>query len=39
LEGRYAEAELLLKHALAILEKALPPDHPDVAASLSNTIP
>ena len=26
--GRYAEAEPLLKRALAIGEKTLPPDHP-----------
>jgi tetratricopeptide (TPR) repeat protein len=34
--GRYAEAEPLLKRALAIQEKALGPDHPDVAESLNN---
>ena len=35
-QGRYAEAEPLYKRALAIREKALGPDHPDVAASLNN---
>ncbi|WP_292619852.1 MULTISPECIES: tetratricopeptide repeat protein [unclassified Nitrobacter] len=35
-EGRYAEAEPLYKQALAIREKALPPDHPDVAQSRKN---
>ena len=30
-QGRYAEAEPLYKRALAIQEKALGPDHPDVA--------
>src|SRR5882724_11841925 len=34
-QGRYAEAEPLLKRALAIREKALGPDHPDVAMSLN----
>ena len=32
-QGRYAEAEPLYKRALAIQEKALGPDHPDVATS------
>ena len=32
--GKYAEAEPLLKRALAIREKALGTDHPDVATSL-----
>ena len=32
-QGRYAEAEPLYKRALAIDEKALGPDHPDVATS------
>ena len=32
--GRYAEAEPLHKRSLAIWEKALGPDHPDVAKSL-----
>ena len=36
LQGRYAEAEPLYKRALAILEKALGPDHPDVATTLEN---
>ena len=32
-QGRYADAEPLYKRALAIREKALGPDHPDVAHS------
>ncbi len=32
-QGRYAEAEPLYKRALAIREKALGPDHPDVSYS------
>ncbi len=35
-QGRYAEAEPLYKRALAISEKALGPDHPNVATSLEN---
>ena len=35
-QGRYADAEPLLKRSLAIYEKALGPDHPDVATSLNN---
>ena len=35
-QGRYAEAEPLYKRALAIREKTLGPDHPDVANSLNN---
>ena len=35
-QGRYADAEPLYKRALAIREKALGPDHPDVATSLNN---
>ncbi len=35
-QGKYAEAEPLLKRALAIAEKARGPDHPDVATSLNN---
>ena len=35
-QGRYAEAEPLYKRALAIREKALGPDHPDVGTSLNN---
>jgi len=31
-QGKYAEAEPLFKRALAIDEKALGPEHPDVAA-------
>jgi len=35
-QGRYAEAEPLYKRALAIWEKALGPDHPEVAMGLNN---
>ncbi len=35
-QGRYAEAEPLQKRALAIWEKALRPEHPNVAQSLEN---
>ena len=35
-QGRYAEAEPLYKRALAIREKALGPDHPDVGTRLNN---
>ncbi len=35
-QGRYAEAEPLYKRALAIVEKALGPEHPDLATSLEN---
>ena len=35
-QGKYAEAEPLLKWALDIQEKALGPDHPNVARSLNN---
>ena len=35
-EGRYADAEPLYKRVLAISQKALGPDHPDVAQSLNN---
>ena len=34
--GDYARAEPLYKRLLAIREKALGPDHPDVATSLNN---
>jgi tetratricopeptide (TPR) repeat protein len=34
--GRYSEARPFLQRALAIREKALPSDHPDVAMSLNN---
>ena len=34
--GQYAEAEPLYKRSLAIMEKALGPDHPMVALSLNN---
>ena len=33
-QGRYVEAELLHQRALAILERGLGPEHPDVAARL-----
>jgi tetratricopeptide (TPR) repeat protein len=36
MKGKYDEAELLYRRALAIREKVLGPDHPDVAASLNN---
>jgi hypothetical protein len=35
-QGRYGEAIPLAEKALAIWEKALGPDHPDVAPSLNN---
>ena len=35
-QGQYAKAEPLYQRALAIREKALGPEHPDVAASLNN---
>jgi tetratricopeptide (TPR) repeat protein len=35
-QGRYSEAIPLAQRALAILEKSLGPDHPNVAASLNN---
>ena len=35
-QGKYDEAEPLYQRALAIREKALGPDHPDVAESLNN---
>ena len=35
-QGRYAEAEPLYKRSLAIKEKALGPEHPDVAKVLNN---
>ncbi len=33
-QGKYAEAEPLYQRSLAIWEKALGPEHPDVATSL-----
>ena len=36
LQGKFAEAEPLYKRSLTIWEKALGPDHPNVAASLNN---
>ena len=35
-QGKYAEAESLLKSAFAIAEKVLGPEHPDVALILEN---
>ena len=35
-QGRYTEAEALYHRSLAIREKALGPEHPDVAQSLEN---
>jgi tetratricopeptide (TPR) repeat protein len=35
-EGRYADAEPLYKRVLAIIEKALGPDHPNVALALND---
>ena len=35
-QGKYVEAEPLLKRSLAIREKALGPEHPDVAQALEN---
>ena len=35
-QGRYAQAEPLYQRSLAIAEKALGPEHPDVANSLEN---
>jgi tetratricopeptide (TPR) repeat protein len=35
-QGKYAEAERLLKRALAIREKTLGASHPDVAQTLTN---
>ncbi len=35
-QGRYAEAEPLYERALAILEKTLGPEHPNLASTLEN---
>lgn len=35
-QGRYVDAETLYRRSLAILEKALGPDHPNVGMSLNN---
>ncbi len=35
-QGKYAEAEPFFRRVLAILEKALGPEHPDVATTLEN---
>ena len=36
MQGKYAEAGPLYERSLAIREKVLGPDHPDVATSLNN---
>lgn len=36
LQGKFAKAEPLFRRSLAMQEKALGPEHPDVAASLNN---
>lgn len=36
MQGKYADAELLCEQARVIREKALGPEHPDVARSLNN---
>ena len=35
-QGRYSDAEPLYKRSITILEKALGPDHPELAANLNN---
>ena len=35
-QGKYAEAEPLFRQSLAIVEKALGPEHPNVATALDN---
>jgi tetratricopeptide (TPR) repeat protein len=35
-QGNYAEAEPLYQRSLVIMEKALEPEHPDIALSLNN---
>ena len=35
-QGKYSDAEPLIRRALAIREQALGPNHPDVATSLEN---
>ena len=35
-KGKYAEASQLAERALAIWEKALVPEHPDIASPLNN---
>ena len=35
-QGRYREAEVLYRRALAATEKRLPPEHPELAAAASN---
>ncbi|MCP4546536.1 MAG: tetratricopeptide repeat protein, partial [bacterium] len=37
-QGKYANAEPLYKRALAMREKALGPQHPDVAQILNNLV-
>ncbi len=34
--GKFSQAEVLIERSLAILEKALGPEHPHVATSLGN---
>jgi Flp pilus assembly protein TadD len=36
IQGQYAQAEPLFRRSLAIREKVLGPNHPDVATSLEN---
>ena len=36
LQGKYVEAALLYERSFIIQEKALGPEHPDVAAALNN---
>lgn len=35
-QGRHAEAEALYRRALSIFERALPPDHPNLATCRAN---
>jgi hypothetical protein len=37
-QGQYAKAESLFQWALAIMEKALGPEHPDVVTCLENYV-
>jgi tetratricopeptide (TPR) repeat protein len=36
MQGQYAQAELFYKQSLEVIEKALGPDHPDLATTLEN---
>ena len=36
MQGKFEQAKSLYERSLAILEKALGPDHPDVARGLNN---